>query len=253
MPGADDHDAIKYSADVDIDSEVKGEKSLESVEHDKKRKHMEKDKLKAKKRKKMEYDAAEKRKLCTETQDIIAEKLAAKAKLQNPDLSTLELGDLYVRKENIKYTGDWKKERKLVNLPDFLQNFLNKEVLSKQKRKGERHIAVILCMSALRACDVYRATRNLKAGCQKLISKNKLKNDIAMLKDTRKRIFTATPGRLLRILETEDSPLKASEISAVVCDCYLNPKKQTLWETPDTIRVLRKISDGNNNVSIYLY
>ena len=106
-------------------------------------------------------------------------------------------------------------------------------------------------MSAIRACDVHRATRSMEAGSMKLISKNRLKDDIKNLKSSRCRILAGTPGRIKRILEVEKSPLKGTEIKAVICDCYLDSKLQNLWDTPDTIRTLRKIIDGNKDVRIY--
>ncbi|VEU19367.1 DEKNAAC100347 [Brettanomyces naardenensis] len=237
----------------------------------KKRKTHEKDKLKAKKRQRLEYDVAEKRKLATETPDVIAERLATKVKSQNSDLSSLELAELYVNKSFIQNTGDWGEKRSLVNLPKFLENYIEDSVLaripskqkkdkkkskkSKKKKNGGdgRFFAVILSMSAIRACDVHRATRSMEAGSLKLISKNKMKDDIKNLRSTDMRILAATPGRLLRILEGEESPLKESEIKAVICDCYMDPKMQTVWDSKDTIKTLRKIADGNEHVHIYLY
>ncbi|KAF6013004.1 hypothetical protein HII12_001719 [Brettanomyces bruxellensis] len=293
MTGEDDlNDGLDYKFEASEDEGVSvpkenedqsdNEQKTEQKEEEKKfksnkRKNTDKEKLKEKKKRKLEYDTAEKKNIATQTADIIAEKLAQKVKRQNKKLSALELSDLYISKSNIAYTGDWKEERTLKNLPSFLENFIENDVLSKspkrlraeakkagkkdvkpEEKKGKpaRHehcYALVISMSAIRACDVHRATRSMEAGSMKLISKNRLKDDIKNLKSSRCRILAGTPGRIKRILEVEKSPLKGTEIKAVICDCYLDSKLQNLWDTPDTIRTLRKIIDGNKDVRIYLY
>ncbi|QPG76996.1 hypothetical protein FOA43_004390 [Brettanomyces nanus] len=257
--------------DDKIETEEEGSGESQVI-NEKKRKSKEKDKLRLKKRQKLEYDAAQKKKLPTETADVIAERLATKVKSQNKDLSSLELGDIYVNKSFIEFTGDWDQPRNLINFPKFLKHYIKESVLlkalseQKQRKKNKKHkkknneeetdersFAVILSMSAIRACDVHRATRTMNVGSTKLISKNKLKDDITSMRTSSARIIATTPGRFTRILDTEQSPLKASQIKAVICDCYMDPKMQTLWDSKDTISLLRKMCDANEYLRILLY
>ncbi|GME83344.1 unnamed protein product [Ambrosiozyma monospora] len=109
-------------------------------------------------------------------------------------------------------------------------------------------------MSAIRACDVYRATKDIPGGSLKVINKNKLKDDLKTLRLTKCRILAATCGRVTKVLESEESHLKSSEIEAIVCDSsYLDPKKRHLWDSADVIPLIKKIVDENDKARVYLY
>ncbi|GME83716.1 unnamed protein product [Ambrosiozyma monospora] len=135
--------------DSDVETEVPqdGKKETESRtkenskgnKNNKKRKNEASDnKLKNKKKQKMEYDINEKVNLAKQTPDIISEKLAAKIRSFNPDLSPLELSELYINKIVIKYTGDWDQERDLTNFAKFLQDTLPSVLPSGKPKKAKK-------------------------------------------------------------------------------------------------------------------
>lgn len=234
-----------------------------AVEASKKRKLN--DKSVNKKKQKIEQDFSEKTALATQSTDRILDYFASKIRAANPDLSPLELSDLYLQKSTIKFTGFWKNPRNLDGLKDFIsENFakyLPKETPKGKSKKAKtkestsdepRKFIVVLSMSALRACDTHRATAGLPGSSVKLISKNKLKNDLKLLQSTRSRILCTTPQRLMKILTQEDSPLKLEEIKTVIADStYLDNKKRFLWDTEEVFPSVTQFTSKGAKLHLY--
>ncbi|ODV97537.1 hypothetical protein PACTADRAFT_30986 [Pachysolen tannophilus NRRL Y-2460] len=202
---------------------------------DKKRKRKKNDKLALKKKIKTELEIDQKKKLSLEKPDIVVEYFASKIRQQQKDLSPLELGELYIDESFIKYSGNFQQLRNLDNLSKFIENkfqsFLpkidNKKIIKKktpkkqdkiatllkkkqEQQENQRHFITILSMSAIRTCDVHRATKNLHS--IKLIKKNKLKDDLETLSATSSRVLCATPSRMLKILDQASSTLLNEKI-----------------------------------------
>lgn len=121
-----------------------------------------------------------------------------------------------------------------------------------RKALSDREFIAIISMSAIRACDVFRATKKIPGSSLKIINKNKLNVDLDLLQNTSSRVLCCTPGRLLKILEHESKPLKKEQIKAVIVDnTYLDSKRQNTWDIKETMPLLRLLS--RDNAKIYLY
>lgn len=271
------NDGLAYEVDYHSDSnegvvvsDVEVQESPE--ENDKKRKRP-KGKLQEKKRLKMEQDTDHKRNLATHPVDVIAEHLASKIRAHNNELSPLELSELYISKHAFRSTEDWKEERSLDGLNGFLEKYCKKYLpgqpagkkTKKQKQKEkkmaekpeaaqQREFIVIISLSAIRACNVHRATKSISGSSIKLINKNKLENDLDVLRKTNSRVLCASSSRVEKILNQESSPLQSSDIKAVVCDSsHMDSKKNHLFDSYDTIQFLQRINSENPRAEFFLY
>ena len=145
--------------------------------------------FKDKKRMKMELDIESKKNLSNEDNtEVIAEYINNKIRRKNPNLSALELTELYFNKNEIRSTSDFKETRNLDNLSKYInlkfKNMLPKGMNKKDKKKNkkdkkkknneeevskqdddkpeeERKFIAVVSMSAIRACDIHRATKDL--------------------------------------------------------------------------------------------
>ncbi|CAR66418.1 DEHA2F26268p [Debaryomyces hansenii CBS767] len=261
------------------DEESKKAKTESEANNGKKRK-AKTSKLQEKKKVKMEMDIAQKKNLSKESStDVIADFINNKISQKNPNLSTLELSELYFNKTNFRSTSEFDEEkRSLDNLTKFIlgrfknmlpshdkKNKKNKNKKNKKEDKShdssnndkdeaeERKFIAIVSMSALRACDIHRATREISGSSLKLINKNKLDVDLKLVKTTRSRILCCTPGRLLKVLNSEDSELNKDEIKIIIVDnSYLDQKQQNIWdikETPEALSILTK--EGGSKIYLY--
>ena len=234
-----------------------------------------------KKKMKMELDIQQKRNMSLEqSPEVIAEFINTKISRKHANLSALELSELYFTKNDIRSTSEFTKPRTLDNLLDYInqrfknmlpgkQQQLTKSKSKKNAKKGkdvknddekddqqqveeDRKFIAIVSMSAIRACDVHRATKDLNGGSLKLINKNKLEIDLNLVKSTRSRVLCCTPGRLQKVLNSLDSQLKRDEIKIILVDnSYLDQKKQNIWDIKETFEVLKDMT--KNGLKIYLY
>ena len=134
----------------------------------------------------------------------------------------------------------------------------NKKSSSQKKSKEytdpneERKFIAIISMSAIRACDIHRATKELAGSSLKVINKNKIEVDLKLLKTTTSRVLCCTPGRLIKVLDNEDQVLKKEEIKIVVVDnSYLDSKQQNIWDIKETTDALKSLT--KNGSKVYLY
>lgn len=228
-------------------------------------------KLHEKKKLKMSMDIEQKKNLSKESaSEAIADYINDSIRRKNPDLSALELAELYFKKTDFRSTADFAHPRTLENLSKFiLDRFANmlpsstpgKKNIKKNKKKqkqevesdqAERKFIAILSMSAIRACDVHRALREIPGSSLKLINKNKLHVDLKLVASTWSRVLCCTPGRLLKVLNDEELTLKSDEIKIVLMDnSYLDQKMQNIWDIKETNETLKHLTDAGCKVYLY--
>lgn len=264
--GDDIEDGLDYaiSSSDEQHGSVSGDESPEAVQKapvSKKRKSGG-SKLHDKKRLKMEMDMAQKRDLAKETDTaVIADYINKRIAQRNPDLSALELAELYFNKNEIRLTADsCGDDRSLDSLPRFIkQKFINMLPGKAKKSSGkgetnaaERKFIAIVSMSAIRACDVYRSTRPLDGLSLKLINKNKIEVDLGLVASTQSRVLCCTPGRLLKVLDSENLELKRLEIKIVIVDnSYLDSKCQNIWDIKETFGVLKDLTKSGSKLYLF--
>lgn len=238
--------------------------------------------LKEKKKMKMELDTQQKKNISLEENpEVIAEFINSKISRKHTNLSALELSDLYFTKNDIRSTSEFTKPRTLDNLLDYInQRFKNMlpgkqqqqqlaKLKNKKNKKGEdakqesndgndeqienaRKFIAIVSMSAIRACDVHRATKDLNGSSLKLINKNKIDVDLKLVKSTKSRVLCCTPGRLQKVLNSPDSQLQKAEVKIILVDnSYLDQKKQNIWDIKETFEVLKDLT--KQGLKVYLY
>ncbi|EMG45581.1 hypothetical protein G210_4233 [Candida maltosa Xu316] len=272
-------DVPETETPLDLDEEEKEQKPEEEVTPvSRKRRNSESNSLKEKKKIKMEMDIESKKNLSLEENpEVIAEFINGKIRRKNQNLSALELTELYFNKSEIRSTSDFKETRNLDNLGKFIttkfKNMLPKGSNNKKdnkKKKGnkknqtnetdnepkddqeERKFIAIVSMSAIRACDIHRATKDLSGSSLKIINKNKLSVDLKLVKTTRSRVLCCTPGRLIKVLNNEDSELSKNEIKIVIVDnSYLDTKKQNIWDINETFEGLKALTKEGSKVYLY--
>lgn len=225
-------------------------------------------KLKEKKKLKMEMDLEQKKSISTESStEVIADYINKIVAQKNKKLSSLELADLYISKNDIRSTSELEGTRTLDGLAKFIDsrfsNMLPTAKKSKKLKKNkkaekaedtidEKKYIAIVSMSALRACDVFRATKDLGGSSLKLINKNKLDVDIGILQKSSSRVLCCTAGRLRKVYQNEAEVLKKEEVKIIILDnSYLDQKGQNIWDIPETIHVLRELT--KSGAKIYLY
>lgn len=270
----------------DAEDEDDREETEETETSSKKRKISETQK--SKKKQKMEYERDSKKTLSSEQGDIIVEKLSSKIREIFPKLSALELADYYLNKNIVVDTSDFTKERDLNNLHDFIEMYLqefipniaefkkwrnkikkfeNKKKFIKKFNKKldipKRRFILVLSQSAIRACDVHRATRDFEGNSLKIIYKNPIGQDLKMLRTTWSRILAATPDRMEKVLKAsaddrERRPelpisIKEDEIDAVIIDNQVDQKLRTVLDQRETFNLLKRLKDANPALKVYLY
>lgn len=265
--GADDlDDGLAYDIDSEPETQLDAGSDFEveaapKVESKKRKKSS---KLQDKKRIKMEMDTQQKKNLSKETSpEVIADFINNRIRQKNADLSALELSEMYFNKSDIRSTADFEEDRELEGLPKFIEaKFKNMLPAKKGKpKKGkksepepedERKFIAIVSMSALRACDVHRSTKDISGSSLKIINKNKIEVDLKLVKSTRSRVLCCTPGRLIKVLNSDDLELSKDEIKIIIVDnTYLDGKKQNIWDIKETPEVLKTLTA--NGSKMYLY
>lgn len=250
--------------------EPQGESQEQVTKKGSKKRLHESTKFQEKKKIKMQIDVDRKKGLSTEASvDAIIDYINDALRRKNSDLSSLELADLYFKKSEFRSTADYSEPRVLDNLPKFIMdkfsNMLPSKTPGKTNKKGkkresskgeedsdERKFIAILSMSALRACDVHRALREIPGSSLKLINKNKLDVDLKLVKSTWARVLCCTPGRLQKVLNNEDASLRKEEIKIVILDnSYLDQKMQNVWNIPETFDTVKELTDSNSKVYLY--
>lgn len=267
-------DGLDYQVDISDSESQSAVATTPSVEEPvpqgKKRKQTN-NKLHEKKRIKMEMDI-EKKKLLSkeESPEAIVDYLNEQIRRNNPDLSALELTDKYFSKTDVRSTADFTEPRTLENITVLINNRFknmlpakkNKKKDKKKDQKGdqsvddkdseERKFIAIMSMSAIRACDVHRATKDISGSSLKIINKNKINVDLKLLTSTNSRVLCCTPGRLHKVLLAENSPLSAEELKIVIMDStFLDQKMQNVWDLKETADVLKELTTAGTKIYLY--
>lgn len=298
VEGLDDGLAIDYQLsdnEEGVEIENKTEDVNEDVNEDDKddvisvgKKRKSSEAQKSKKKQKMEFEKENKKSLSNEQNDIIVEKVNNKIRELYPQLSALELTEYYLNKKNVVDSSEFSKEKTLANLSEFItfymkelipsikeykrirnriKKFETKKKFNKKFNKTveipPRKFIVVLSISAIRACDVHRATRDLEGGSIKIIQKNPIGQDLKMLKTTWSRILNATPERLSKIIEISKADneknfddgfsIKSEEIDTVILDNYVDPKLRSVLDDVETFEFLKKLKDANPDLKVYIY
>lgn len=210
--------------------------------------------LRDKKKELFEYEIERRKSLARSSPEVIVDYFAALIREKNPNLSALELDDLYFKKSDFISTEKFEKDRTLTNFPDFVSQFT----------KAPR--ALILSMSNMRVADLFRSLNGSK-NCVKLFSKNKLKDDLAtvervFVKDAKEKTqsikyFISTPTRISKIFESSDLFFQGKDKLDVILDAsYLDPKKNTLLSSENTMilsQALKLLLEKKSSVKILLY
>ncbi|CAI1566604.1 hypothetical protein SEUBUCD646_0L00690 [Saccharomyces eubayanus] len=244
--------------DDDDEKEVKETSEGESERPMSKRqkKLQKKSKFIEKKKEESQYIVSQRKSIPTSSPEKIIEYLTALIREKNPDLSALELEELYFKKKDFLSTEKFDTERKLTDFSTFMQKF---SVAPKK---------IVFSMSNIRVADVYRSLNGGK-NCVKLFSKSKLKDDIAtverLLGDSSKKsknsndsfYFIATPTRMQKIIEETELLFQGKEKLDIILDAsYLDPKDNTILSFENAVvlcQVLKTFLNKKSSVKILLY
>lgn len=212
-----------------------------------------KSKLIEKKKEQIQYEINKKKDLPKSDPTTISEYFTTIIREKNPDLSALELEELYLKKSDFISTSKFTEERSVENLSSFLTQF------SKAPK------AIIFSMSNMRVADV---SRNVGGGKKaiKLFAKNKLKEDLETVervftsnskKDKEVKYFIATANRMEKILESSEHFFQGKDKLDIILDAsYLDAKDNSLIASENTVllcKVLRIILNKKSSVKILLY
>ncbi|ODV58387.1 Cms1p ASCRUDRAFT_72568 [Ascoidea rubescens DSM 1968] len=270
-------DGLEYSFDdivheaseevIDDNEKTIGDKEKENkrVENDKKttkKRRRKNGKLELKKKQKVDQEKNMKKNICKENEEIICEYLNKKISQdnKNEELSTLELSEKFFNKRTFHSTSEFAEPlaRNLDNYSQFIDKYAKREKL-----------VVVLAASNIRCCDIVRSIKSLRNSRPlKLLSKNKLKNDVASLnsivqsqnnkqeakKDKERLVLIATPTRFVNVLKQISDREHRLKFSTVVIDgSYLDPKSRSIFDLSVNLELFKELSVINEEVVYYLY
>jgi len=259
--GDDLDDGLEYEVDFSSDNEgnVVSDGELSTApkpSDDAPKKRKKNSSFQEKKRMKMELDMKKKKDLSLEESPVvITEYLNEKIRKSLPDLSALELAEKYFDKSEIRSTSEFTEERTLENLPKFIETKFKNMLPSKSNKKSgdsEKKFIAIVSMSAIRACDTHRATKDLGGSSLKLINKNKLQVDLKLVGKTNSRVLCCTPGRLLKVLNSDELPLTRDQLKIIIVDnSYLDVKQQNIWDIQESTELLKDLTKSGSKLYLY--
>lgn len=235
------NEAKRKRSDMDIDDDIVGESP----------KNAKKNHKKLKKQQQNQMISDEKTALAYMDTSLIADYVAHKVRRKNPDLSGLELNDLYLKQSDFVSTASFHPSDRLDKYySEFIMKFndtMRKAITGRKRGK----LIIILAMSAIRACDIHRCLKSIPGGSFKLIKKNQVKQDESYLQGRKSAVAVATAGRINALLEK--GILDPKRIQAIVVDSsYLNEKIQNIWDIDDTIPCLHKLV-SSSGAKLHLY
>lgn len=233
-------------SDSDEEVEVKDTKDTKdtnsSSSKKRKRKNEKTEKSIQKKKQKAELMAEQKSQIALYPVDMLIDYMSNKVRSKNPDLSTLEVDEKVPSKDQLSellFKGDHNDE----GLVKFVEKF--KPTLEKEK------FVMILCMSAIRACDVMRLLRPIPGGCLKLIKKNKLQYDKKALTVGKTFLAASTAGRLKKL--SDDGILDLSRVGAFIIDSsFLDAKTHSVWDIDEFVPTVKHLVD-NSSAKVYIF
>lgn len=278
--------SVSAEVAIDSDDEYKDSYTSPQIVTNKKRKAQlneddestskkSKTKLKAKKQIQSVSLRDTKKSLALSTPSLIADHIASRVRSLNKNLSSLEVNDLLVPESRIFDTSDFVLERTDDNFASYIEFYL-KEFLpvssaSKKKKTGGdsntknpkdekvKKYILVLTTSAIRACDVTRALKNVPGSAIKLIKKNKLVYDSHALANGTSRVAVATVGRLEKLIANNMFDLEKQVAAIVVDSSWVDTKIQNTWDLQDTAGFVKRALVANSDtekrgaVMVYLY
>lgn len=220
----------------------------------KRQKKLRKSKLHDKKKEQAQYEIERKKSIPKSSPDTVVQYFATLIRENNPDLSALELDDLYLKKSDFLSTEKFNGERSLTTFHDFVTQFT----------KAPR--VLVFAMSNIRVADIFRALEGSK-NCLKLFSKNKLKDDLASVEqiiggNSNKKFqnikyFIVTPTRMEKLTESTDLFFQGKDKLDIILDAsYLDAKNDTLLNCENTMalcKVLKTLSTKKSSVKALLF
>lgn len=146
--------------------------------------------------------------------------------------------EYFISQASIKDTSTFDNPRTLESMPEFLNQY------ALLKSQGEE-LVVILCISALRVCDICRTIkRYTNESALKLINKNKLDFDKRALKSNCS-IAVSTPGRILKLLS--QNILDFRRLKRLVLEVsFLDVKTNSVLDLDETLPLLTKLTRQNS-------
>ncbi|KAK7207602.1 U3-containing 90S pre-ribosomal complex subunit-domain containing protein [Myxozyma melibiosi] len=234
--------------------------ALAAAKKAEKRKKM-KERIKQKKRQRMETEVTVKTTIAGVDSSIIADYFAKKARLFFPKLSTVELDDLCVVKQDqiMDMTG-WKLPRDDKNFEKFLTQVAKPRKLNELPSEKGAPYVIIISISGIRVCEVRRALpKPMKSA--KLISKNSIASDSKYLANSTISIALSTSERLRLMLDYENpetntkTALSLENLELVVVDStFLDSKaRSVLDDVPETLKTVKRLLVGAPGAKVVLY
>lgn len=230
--------------ELDDHDESKSENNTSTTSNKKARA---KAKNKERKRIKNEAERNQKEHLALQEPAIIADYVAKLVTKTSPELSSIELQDRSIPEAQIVYTGNKVVDRKDIKA---FKSFFEQYGLVK-KTQPKKDLVLVLCLSAIRVCEVVRVLRNsTRGGALKLIKQNKPDYDKRCLRSP-SQIAVSTPGRIFKLQELKI--LDAKRIKHVVVDTsILDSKQRTIWDIEGTVELVSELAHSNQ-AKVYLY
>ncbi|KAG0664324.1 hypothetical protein C6P44_001053 [Monosporozyma unispora] len=236
----------EQTEDVNVETEEQNSKKREASEKvdetktlSKRQKKLQGSKLRQKKKEQIDFEISKKKAIPKSNTDTIAEFFATYIREKNPNLSALELDDLYLKKSNFISTESFTDERDLNNLSTFMIKY------------SRAPKAIVFSMTNMRVADVARQLGGGKSAI-KLFAKNKLDQDVNSGKNESNakgiKYFVATPNRMEKILENTDAIFQGKDKLDIILDAsFLDNKDNSLIAFENTMvlcKVLKKILDN---------
>ncbi|KAK9377322.1 U3-containing 90S pre-ribosomal complex subunit-domain containing protein [Lipomyces chichibuensis] len=244
---------INTTEEVDTeDSRKRGNSEGKNVAKVVKRQRL-KERMALKKKRRMETEVTVKRSIAAMEPAVIADYIAKKARLWHPQLSSIELDDRYLLPQSrVCDMSFWDKVRSLPNFENFLNSCTKPCGSGNPPEEKGAPFAIVICISAIRACDVRRAIpKAIKS--MKIIAKNSISKDCQNLQSFNPAVVLTTPERLKGILERE--ALKLINLETVIIDSsFLDPKtRSVLDDVPETLAVMKQLVTASEKAKIALF
>lgn len=252
---ADENEVQETETETDNNKRVLEEEDSKTENLSKRQKKLKNSKLHERRKEQAQYQEEHKKKIPKSSADQIADYFTTLIREKNPDLSALELEELYLKKSDFISTEkfDEAKERNLINFQEFMTQF------SRSPK------AIVFSMSNIRVADLSRSLGGNKTAV-KLFAKNKLQEDLDTIREVlggqNKRLkgikyFIATPTRMEKLLEVTDLFFEGKDKLDIILDAsYFDPKKNSLIASENTVllcKVLKIILKKKSSVKVLLY
>ncbi|AET39869.1 Cms1p Ecym_5079 [Eremothecium cymbalariae DBVPG len=212
----------------------------------KRQKKLSASKLHQKKKERMEFEIEQKKQIPGKSPQAIVDYIASVIREKNPDLSALELEEIYLKKSDFVSTESYDKGRNLATFQEFANSY------------SKAPMAIVFAVSNIRVADLFRSLGG-SASALKLFSKSKLKEDLEKVDrllgkgtltstDNRRnkkikkmespstaiKYYISTPARMAKLFEQTDLFFQGKHKLDIILDAsYLDPKTNSLFTSED--------------------